>query len=692
MLLFLVLACTGADDAPATSSATETQSETDLTESEETARYTSLTVAVTLDGAPAPDVWLQQGGVDAHWLTGDDGTAVVRIDHDPLLGEVALHASHPDARIQAGFPDIDDTTLTIELESFSTSDNPDYVFQHPGSPSENSTTNYCAHCHYNIVDDFDESVHKTAASNPVVHDVYAGAAAFFDSEDACEAVGGQWWTGLVPGTGEAGERCYVGAGVLPDLNDCGDTEACDGKAEQTGQCADCHAPAIDGELGGRDLLEATDIAYDYGVHCDLCHKVESVDLESDDPGVAGKLRVVRPSEDSPSMALGDYWPLTFGPYPDVSNVRMGSVQRDHFASGELCGGCHEHHQEGLAGTVDTERWSDGRLPIHTTFSEWQDSAFGDTVPCLACHMPPNPEAGNASAIEVISPEPENQGSAAGWFREPGAVRHHSWYGPRHPDERMVDLAAAIDLDTSVADGTLTVQATVTNVGPAHAIPTGEPLRSLLLLVEASCEGEALTPSGGDVVPDYGGALEVRTAEEDWTSWPDAEVGQVLRVVSLGEAVDYDGWGPFGDGTFSADDKGVPEEHWVGEVTIEALADGVPTLSGELPEGDVVYRVTTGALPEDGDDAGTWAGHPGFGFARVLADADGNRMVPHHRAVDVVSDLRLWPQQAWTSEHTFAADCEAPTVHAQLLHRAYPLDLAEERGWTLTETVMAEATR
>ena len=70
-----------------------------------------------------------------------------------------------------------------------------------------------------------------------------------------------------------------------------------------GGCADCHAPGIDGALGGRDLRDATGRALDYGVHCDVCHRVDRVDLDAP-AGVAGRLGLHRPSEKSTSIALG----------------------------------------------------------------------------------------------------------------------------------------------------------------------------------------------------------------------------------------------------------------------------------------------------------------------------------------------------------------------------------------------------
>ena len=48
------------------------------------------------------------------------------------------------------------------------------------------------------------------------------------------------------------------------------------------------------------------------------------------------------------------------------------------------------------------------------------------------------------------------------------------------------------------------------------IPTGEPMRSMVLLVQATCEVQN-NRLRGDVVPGFGGYLERRTADEDWTT-------------------------------------------------------------------------------------------------------------------------------------------------------------------------------
>ena len=649
-----------------------------------------IRVQVTLDGEPAADTLLVQGGTPHHWRTDADGAAVITIDRE-VEGQLYVVASHPEARQRGVEADFDaEAPQRIELFRFS-GDNPDYVFQDPGEPGRREDTRACGHCHQTINDAWHASPHRASASNPVVQDVYAGVASAVLSEEVCQARGGRWLEGLQPGTDKPGMRCYVGAGVLPTLNDgCGGEgePTCDTRATRHGACADCHAPAIDGQLGGRDLLEAQGIAFEYGVSCDVCHRVNAVRLDAEEPGVAGRLELRRPGERSPSLALGVYLPLTFGPSHDSPNPRMGSVQRDHFRDATLCAGCHQHDQPALAGELDRARWPDGRLPVQSTWEEWRGGPLSEASPCPSCHMPPDPEVLNGADLQRF--ELAEVGVQGGWKRPAGHVRRHSWLGPRQPEGRMLELAAAVFVTREVADGALTASVTVKNVGPGHALPTGEPLRSLILRVEASCDGEPLEAVGGDAVPGFGGWLDRRGAEEGWSRWPGAEVGDVIRVVRRpGGFYNYSGFGPFGDGRFDPEARGMPIEEVAGSATVtEVGADGEVTLDRPLPEGEVAYRVR----PEREGEVQAYAGSPGFAFARVMANAAGDVMVPHFAAVDVVSDNRLLPQQSWTSTHRFAATCEAPRVRAALLYRPYPLALVEERGWQARDTLMMEVER
>jgi FtsP/CotA-like multicopper oxidase with cupredoxin domain len=128
---------------------------------------------------------------------------------------------------------------------------------------------------------------------------------------------------------------------------------------------------------------------------------------------------------------------------------------------------------------------------------------------------------------------------------------------------------------------------------------------------------------------------------------------------------------------------VEEVAGVSEV-LEVAEDGSLVLDLPLPEGDAVYLSRPHRSMPD------LAGAPGVAFARVMAGPDGRRMVPHYRAVDVVSDNRLLPQAEWTSTHRFAAGCEDPVVTAQLWYRRLPGDLVRERGWRISDVAMTEA--
>ena len=644
----------------------------------------SVLVTVTLDGEPAEGVLVMQGGGEQTWRTDAAGQATVAV-LGSVPGDPMVVASHPDARIE-GADVFSDDPVTVALTRFDPSDNEAYVFQLPGGPDRGDSTDECSHCHVVQVREAWDSVHDRSARNPAVLDLYEGTGSGHADAAACEAVGG-----LVTGGPDLG--CVVGDGVLPSLNACYPPCDAPGDRAQTGACADCHAPGMDGRLGGRDLLDAVGLARERGVHCDVCHRVAEVDLDATAPGVAGALRLVRPSEPATSPIFGDWAPLTFGPYHDVVNPRMGAVQRDHFTDGRLCAGCHELEQEVLVPgeSVDPERWPSGRLPIHSTWSEWSASPMNPSMPCNGCHMAVDADVLNSADLEEADPT-SMIGMAGGWIREPGTVRSHAFEGPRNPASTLLRRAATVEVEGELEADVVTARVTVRNAGAGHAIPTGEPLRSLLLLVEARCGDEVLVPVGGAVVPDHAGFLERRDAGVDWSRWPDAEAGQRLVVVrGTGAWLDYQGFGPFGDGRFAVEEKGLREEELAGVSTVLSVAaDGTVELDTPLATGERVLRVPAASLPEPGAPAVERAGSPGFAFARVLAHPHAGTMVPHFLAVDVVADNRLLPGAAWTSEHRFATTCSTPEVEARLIHRAWPLALARDRGWETRESAMAEA--
>ena len=201
-------------------------------------------VRVLLDGEPVEGAMVMQGGTLTHERSDAQGEAIVRFD-PWVLGDIVAVASVPNARI--GGTDVmpQQDVVVVELYRLPEVDNPDYVFKDPGTPARNEHNGYCSHCHVRQVADWVDHPHALAASNPVVHDVYAGTASVLGPQD-CVAAGGVMQSTRQPGGGTH-DVCMLGDGTLPDLNPtCG--APCD-VPEETGACADCHAPGIDGELG-----------------------------------------------------------------------------------------------------------------------------------------------------------------------------------------------------------------------------------------------------------------------------------------------------------------------------------------------------------------------------------------------------------------------------------------------------------
>ncbi len=619
--------------------------------------------------------------------TDEQGRVVVPLDLS-VEGELWLMSAHPEARSEG--VELSRSALAteveIELVRFVDVDNTDYPFRDPGEPKRNGTAALCAHCHLRINEGWFDSEHRSSAINPKLHDLYLGTASSLD-EAACAAAGGVFNAGGVTGAG-----CAFDDGVLHQLNDdCAPGDPCD-EPQAVGHCADCHAPGMDGDLGGRDLRDATGFGRDYGVHCEACHLVESVSLDASRPGVGGKLRIVRPSEPGLTPVLGDYRPLSFGPFDDVPIRVMGGVKREHFTNGELCAGCHQYDQPALSDalTPDAARWPSGALPVHSTFEEWRASPYADVAPCQSCHMPPLTDVLNSADLQIDSAA---AGSiAAAWPRPPGAVRSHAFLGPRTDDGPLLGLALFASVATVQTGDNLHVEVTVTNVGAGHAVPTGEPGRAVFVAVDARCAEARLLPVGGDAIDDLGGALDRQDSGSDWDVWPGAEVGDVIRVVAFtGSFVDYDGPGPFAreGGRFSPAERGVAEVHVVGEAAITAIgaADEPVSFDAELPVGDRAYRVRPSSLPSSDGAPIAWAGAPGVAFGRVMAGSDGTRGVPHHLAVDVASDRRLLPFAPVTTSHEFLSTCADPVVSVVALHRAFPFALQQQRGWSDADRLM-----
>lgn len=653
------------------------------------------------DGAPVPDALVMFGGRPETAVTsGPDGSFAVTFTPGGY-GQPTIVAAKQGYRAAGDeFFDPGDT-VELTLRRVSEVDNAAYVYQDPGDGVDNMQEN-CTHCHTTFVADFLSSGHAEAARSPLLQDLYAGVAGGLD-QAACADAGGTWAVGHLPGTeADTLEKCYLGGGVLPDLNpQCGGAVPCDAPGAEAptafGACADCHAPGIDGVAGGRDLHDAWGLSWDKGVHCDVCHKVRDVDLALP-PGVGGRLVMGRPSEPGRN-AMFAWDPVFYGPLPDVPNVVMGGSWQPDFESAVFCAGCHQQEQQALVpGTQLAARWPDG-LPVHTTYAEWQAGPYNqEATPCQHCHMPADVDRNNAVDVSTR----DNASITFGFPRDPEDVRRHLFRGPLHGQPRLIDGAVYVSLAPRVEGDELVVDASLTNLGCGHAVPTGEPMRSLVFVVEAEGSCGPLRAVGGMTVPDTGGARDAGVVGvdldvvDDVITWPGHRVtaGSVLRAVRpTGAFDDYTATGAFA--AMSPAEKGLPILDPVAEVSVLSVNGDVITTSAALPvtPGDQVFAGDPWAGAVEGQPSVHLAGAPGYAFAKVLVDPSGERHVPHYRAVDIASDNRIGPGDSARTAHRFELPlgCSDVEARATLLYRPVPLALATERGWDASDHVIATAT-
>jgi hypothetical protein len=687
--------------------------------------FTVEGVVVDPEGVPVEGALVLQGGAADGVETGPDGAFELAMT-SALPGAPTVVAAKIGSR-SAGLEldAVPSEPLTLVLRPIDPPDNAQgYEYGHPGvgDPTEDASTEYCGHCHTTFAAQFQGSAHARSVRDPLVQDLYAGVASALDSESECISRGGRWRPGRVPGSpSTTAPRCYVGDGVLPDLNGCGGSVglSCDDPAlpaasrpTRFGACADCHALGMNGPAGGRDLLEAQGIEYDYGNHCDACHHVREVDLDAP-AGSAGRLVVQRPRERRGESIDAPLRQAMFGPYFDVPNEFMGGSPQPQFSTATFCAGCHELAQPALVPgtTLDPTRWPDG-LPVHSTYSEWLDTPWADAgVPCQGCHMPP--VEGLFNSVDVASAD--KAGITFGFARNPEQIRSHAFVGPLSDPgparPRLIEGVVQLSLSPLVDAGSssLEVEVELVNVSAAHAVPTGEPMRALVLLVEASACGSALAAQSGPTIDDLGGALaegtvgvDVATSGSELT-WPAgnkaASVGDVVRILrKTGEFVDYDGVGRFAGAVLAPSDKGLPVEAFVDERVVLAVGPQAITLDAPIAAqpGDRIALGQAVAGPlVDGAPSRALAGAAGLSFARVLVDEAGRRAVPHHRATDLVRDNRLRPLVPATVTLGFAlpsplpSGCSEAAIRATLLYRPMPLRLARERGWDARDTIVDE---
>jgi hypothetical protein len=270
-------------------------------------------------------------------------------------------------------------------------------------------------------------------------------------------------------------RANVGPGYRLDWSD-------------QGNCASCHAPmaaarGVATDLNNVEGVEGT------GVSCDFCHKVKEV---STDPQFMhfAEMQVLRPAKGQK---------LIFGPFEDaifpkdIPDLSYSPL----FETSRFCAGCH-----------DGAFWG---TPVYETFSEWRKSPYAAAgVQCQQCHMR------STHGMKRIADEEDG-----GIERHPGLLSSHRMMG--EPATQLLKNALHMNTSAQVKGRILEVTVSVANTGAGHHVPTGQPMRNVLLLVSpVDGSGRDLRLVSGERIPVWGG---------DYSGQPGKGYAKVLVTVS-----------------------------------------------------------------------------------------------------------------------------------------------------------------
>jgi hypothetical protein len=198
-------------------------------------------------------------------------------------------------------------------------------------------------------------------------------------------------------------------------------------------CLTCHAPAA---VYMQDAKFEKKTSWE-GVTCDFCHSVQAIK-----PGAALPFVV--------QAGLVKTGPLK-GAQPTAHDAAYSEV----YTSSTLCTPCHQYT-------------NDKKLDVLTTYSEWQASSYpAKGTTCQSCHM--RTVTGN-----IVDPKVARSATST--------INVHEMPGGHSVAELNRALQAQIE---AVRRGSMVdVTVTVVNRGAGHKVPTGSPLRAIVLVVEA----------------------------------------------------------------------------------------------------------------------------------------------------------------------------------------------------------------
>jgi hypothetical protein len=324
--------------------------------------------------------------------------------------------------------------------------------------------------------------------------------------------------------------------------------------DRAGNCAACHTPLADnleptntcGWSGCHTEFTAwaseevppgiypTDLTGDAadGIACDFCHKIGEVILDpdtklpyADKPGISS-MRLYRPPEGQQ---------LFFGTYDDVTR-RVTYLPLEEESA--FCAPCHY----GVFGGVVGHNEVVGGVVIYNSYGEWLESPYSDPETgqtCQDCHMLP------VDNDYFVYPE---QGGLSRTYKPV-----HDHYMPGASDETLLQNSATMTTTARLDGDAVLVEVSITNDQTGHHVPTGTPLRHMILAVQATdADGAPLPLRDGPLLPDWTGNYAdqpgryyAKILEDEWTGesptgayWRDIHLVEDTRLAAFATDVSH----------------------------------------------------------------------------------------------------------------------------------------------------------
>lgn len=209
------------------------------------------------------------------------------------------------------------------------------------------------------------------------------------------------------------------------------------------RCLTCHAPValINDDPRLHEALSQE------GINCDFCHSISQVVSQ-----YTGGFHY-----------LFEFGMIKQGPSANPSSPAHQTRQNPLYQQAEYCRECHELEENGFK--------------LIETYSEWKAGPYpGEGTDCQDCHMEPIPGRKVLPIVKKLDQK---------------TVSNHAFTGGHSLTRRRQAIAVAIE-NVRTFRNKIEVAVVVTNKGAGHKIPTGLPLKKIILEV-------AVVPADGGPV-------------------------------------------------------------------------------------------------------------------------------------------------------------------------------------------------